>query len=108
MAALETWQSDLWSFMQAQTAPGNPGGVITLVSESGIPYKVNLESGQKTGFYVDQRDSRALIARLSTSKRVLDLYCYTGGFALAAAAGGAQHVAGECTGPASQTQSAAT
>ena len=50
--------------------------------------------GQKTGFYADQRDSRALIRSLAAGKHVLDLYCYTGGFALNAALGGAASVTG--------------
>ncbi len=66
-----------------------------VVKESGIRFQVDLQAGQKTGFYVDQRDSRALIGSLSKGKMVLDLYCYTGGFALAAAAGGATEVTGE-------------
>jgi S-adenosylmethionine-dependent methyltransferase len=47
------------------------------------------------GFYADQRDSRALVQRLSVGKRVLDLCCYTGGFALNAAIGGASSVTGD-------------
>jgi 23S rRNA (cytosine1962-C5)-methyltransferase len=62
--------------------------------ENGVAYKVDLRHGQKTGFYADQRDSRGLIKALSCGKRVLDLCTYTGGFALAAAAGGASHVTG--------------
>lgn len=46
------------------------------------------------GFYADQRDSRALVQRLAAGKRVLDLCCYTGGFALNAAIGGASTVTG--------------
>ncbi|KAK9821840.1 hypothetical protein WJX74_003253 [Apatococcus lobatus] len=50
--------------------------------------------GQKTGFYADQRDSRALVRTLAAGKHVLDLYCFTGGFALNAALGGAASVRG--------------
>lgn len=50
--------------------------------------------GQKTGFYADQRDNRAYIGGLSRGKRVLDLCCYSGGFALNAAKAGATEVIG--------------
>ncbi len=50
--------------------------------------------GQKTGFYLDQRDARDLVQRLARGRRVLDLFCYTGGFSVAAARGGAVSVTG--------------
>jgi 23S rRNA (cytosine1962-C5)-methyltransferase len=59
------------------------------VIEHGIAYKVDLTSGQKTGFYLDQRDNRRVVGRLATGRRVLDLYCYTGGFGLNAVHQGA-------------------
>ncbi len=49
-------------------------------------------AGQKTGFYLDQRDNRALIRRQASGRRVLNAFCYTGGFTLAALAGGAASV----------------
>jgi len=64
------------------------------IQELGITYKVMLGRGQKTGFYCDQRDNRKLIRELSRGRQVLDIFCYTGGFALNAAKGGAQKVAG--------------
>lgn len=63
------------------------------VMENGINYIVSLE-GQKTGFYADQRDNRHLVGSLSKGSTVLDVFCYTGGFALNAAFGGAVHVTG--------------
>ena len=57
-------------------------------------FLVSPSTGQKTGFYADQRDSRLAIRQLAQGKRVLDLCCYTGGFALNALAGGALHVTG--------------
>lgn len=51
-------------------------------------------TGQKTGFYADQRDNRAFIASMARGKTVLDLCCYSGGFGLMAAAGGAVSVTG--------------
>ena len=64
------------------------------VVENGIQYVASL-GGQKTGFYADQRDSRLLIRSLSHKSSVLDLCCYSGGFALNAAIGGAFHTTGE-------------
>jgi 23S rRNA (cytosine1962-C5)-methyltransferase len=55
-------------------------------------YTVDIIEGQKTGFYLDQRDSRTLVERMACGKRVLDCFSYTGGFAVAAAVGGAAHV----------------
>ncbi|XP_057819134.2 uncharacterized protein LOC131032203 isoform X2 [Cryptomeria japonica] len=63
------------------------------VMENGIHYIVSME-GQKTGFYADQRDNRLLVGSLSKDRTVLDLFCYSGGFALNAAFGGAVHVTG--------------
>ena len=56
-------------------------------------YGVDVVQGHKTGFYLDQRDNRAAVARYAAGKRVLDLFCYTGGFGLAALiAGNAREV----------------
>ncbi|WOL17836.1 hypothetical protein Cni_G26629 [Canna indica] len=63
------------------------------VMENGICYLVSLE-GQKTGFYADQRESRHLISSISRDQKVLDVCCYSGGFALNAAFGGASDVIG--------------
>lgn len=67
-----------------------------VVTEGGVRYHVAL-GGQKTGFYADQRDSRAYVRSLVTpGSRVLDLCCYSGGFAINAALAGAGSVTGEC------------
>jgi 23S rRNA (cytosine1962-C5)-methyltransferase len=55
-------------------------------------YSVDIAQGQQTGFYLGQRDSRDLVERLAKGRRVLDLFAYTGGFAVAAAVGGASSV----------------
>lgn len=60
--------------------------------ERGFEYAVELELAQKTGFYFDQRDNRAMVERLARGRRVLDLYSYVGAFSLAAARGGAREV----------------
>ncbi len=63
-----------------------------VVLENGHKFIVNWEDGQKTGFFLDQRENRALVKRYSKDKNVLNLFCYTGGFSMYALAGGAKHV----------------
>ncbi|HMR20136.1 MAG TPA: class I SAM-dependent methyltransferase, partial [Sphingobacterium sp.] len=62
------------------------------IRENGISYQVNIIEGQKSGFYCDQRDNRLLIAQYAKNKRVLDCFCYSGGFTLNALYAGAAHV----------------
>jgi 23S rRNA (cytosine1962-C5)-methyltransferase len=62
------------------------------IDEDGIAYEVDVANGQKTGFYLDQRDNRALAASLAREADVLNAFCYTGGFSLAALKGGAKRV----------------
>jgi len=62
------------------------------ILENGQKFKVNVEEGQKTGFFLDQRDNRQLIKSLSNGKTVLNAFSYTGGFSVYAAAGGAKEV----------------
>ena len=86
---------------EVRTLEGLPprAGIVTGVMprtvtmfEGGLCYTIDIARGQKTGFYLDQRDNRALIRRLAKDKRVLNAFCYTGGFSLAALAGGAVSV----------------
>jgi 23S rRNA (cytosine1962-C5)-methyltransferase len=70
------------------TAPMGP--IVT--REHGLRFKVDVEGGHKTGFYLDQRDSRQVLRGLSHGKTVLNCFCYTGGFSVAALAGGATKV----------------
>jgi 23S rRNA (cytosine1962-C5)-methyltransferase len=72
-------------------AKGELDGPIT-VEEGGVKFFADPREGQKTGWFYDQRDNRAAVARLTEGGRVLDLYSYTGAFALAAAAAGARAV----------------
>ena len=65
---------------------------IKEAKENGMIFMPDWEKGQKTGFFVDQRENRALIERYSKGKRVLNMFCYTGGFSLFAMRGGAQLV----------------
>ena len=60
--------------------------------EAGLAYHVDVAGGQKTGFYLDQRDNRARVGAAAAGRRVLNAFCYTGGFTLAALAGGAASV----------------
>ena len=61
------------------------------IAEDGIAYEIDVAKGQKTGFYLDQRDNRALAATLANDADMLNGFCYTGGFTLAALQGGARH-----------------
>jgi 23S rRNA (cytosine1962-C5)-methyltransferase len=70
-----------------------PAGPIE-IEEGGVRFLVNLAEGQKTGFYLDQRDNRQAAAPLARGRRVLDAFCYTGGFGLHAARAGATSVLG--------------
>jgi 23S rRNA (cytosine1962-C5)-methyltransferase len=64
------------------------------VKENGARYLADPQGGQKSGWYYDQRNNRRFMARLARGKRVLDAYCYSGGFAVLAAVEGAAHVTG--------------
>ena len=61
----------------------------TVVLENGRKFLVNWEEGQKTGFFLDQRDNRALVGKYAAGRRVLNLFCYTGGFSIYALTAGA-------------------
>ncbi len=67
-----------------------PAAVV--ITEHGRRYVVDARGGQKTGFFLDQRPNRDLVAGLAAGRRVLNLFAYSGGFSIAAARGGATHV----------------
>ena len=69
-----------------------PESAVTEICENGIKYLVDVENGQKTGFFLDQKYNRAAVARIAKGKRVLDCFTHTGSFGLNAAMGGAEHV----------------
>ena len=71
------------------TPPESP---VTEICENGVYYSVDVENGQKTGFFLDQKYNRLAVAKLAKGKRVLDCFTHTGSFALNAAKGGAEHV----------------
>jgi len=73
------------SFLIGQTEPGQ-------VTENGLLFNVNWVDGQKTGFFVDQRDNRLLLQQYSKERDVLNMFCYTGGFSFYAMKGGANLV----------------
>ncbi len=69
-----------------------PDGPV-FVKEHGLTFGVDLTEGQKTGYYLDQRDNRQAAARYARGRRVLDMFCYSGGFAMACGiTGGARSV----------------
>ena len=80
--------------MAAHQAPlwGEAPADAIAITERGRRYLVDAAGGQKTGFYLDQRDARDLVQRVANGRRVADLFAYTGGFAVAAAHGGAAAV----------------
>ena len=78
-----------WYVLPGETAPKS---AVTEICENGIYYAVDVENGQKTGFFLDQKYNRRAVARLAKGRRVLDCFTHTGSFALNAALGGAEHV----------------
>ena len=75
-----------WFALPGKELPDSP---VTEICENGVFYKVDVENGQKTGFFLDQKYNRLAVAR---GRRVLDCFTHTGSFALNAALGGAEHV----------------
>ncbi len=82
-------ESKGWYLLEGVPDPGEP---VTTLVENGITYAVDVENGQKTGFFLDQKYNRLAVARLAAGRRVLDCFTHTGSFALNAARGGAEHV----------------
>ncbi len=71
---------------------GDEPPATLIASENGVRYHVDVRNGHKTGFYIDQRDNRALVQQYASGRDVLNCFCYTGGFSLAAMKGGAGRV----------------
>jgi len=65
---------------------------FTEIEEYGCRFKVNVKKGQKTGFYLDQRENRFSLRRFSEGKKILDCFCYTGGFSIHGGLGGAKEI----------------
>lgn len=68
------------------------GSADNIATENGLKFRVDWIKGQKTGFFVDQRENRSLLEQYAKGKRVLNMFCYTGGFSFYAMRGGAQLV----------------
>ena len=75
-----------WYVLPGESAPES---AVTEITENGIRYKVDVENGQKTGFFLDQKYNRLEVARLARGHRVLDCFTHTGSFAMNAVMGGA-------------------
>ncbi|WP_325214222.1 class I SAM-dependent rRNA methyltransferase [Oscillibacter sp.] len=82
-------QAKGWFPLPGETPPETP---VTEITENGVKYLVDVENGQKTGFFLDQKYNRRAVARLAEGRTVLDCFTHTGSFALNAALGGAKHV----------------
>ena len=78
-----------WFPLAGEELPASP---ITEITENGIRYLVDVENGQKTGFFLDQKYNRRAVAAMAKGHTVLDCFTHTGSFALNAAKGGAAHV----------------
>jgi 23S rRNA (cytosine1962-C5)-methyltransferase len=85
LEGLELQDGPLWG-----QVPSEP----VIIDEDDLRFQVHIAEGQKTGFYLDQRDNRRAVARFAQNRRVLDAFCYTGGFGLHAARAGAAEVFG--------------
>ena len=68
------------------------GSDDNIATENGLKFRVDWLRGQKTGFFVDQRENRSLLEQYARGKRVLNMFCYTGGFSFYAMRGGAELV----------------
>ena len=82
-------QNKGWYALPGETSPESP---MTEICENGVYYSVDVENGQKTGFFLDQKYNRQAIAKIAKGMDVLDCFTHTGSFALNAAKGGAEHV----------------
>ena len=82
-------QNKGWFPLPGKKMPESP---ITEICENGVFYRVDVENGQKTGFFLDQKFNRLAVARLAHGKRVLDCFTHTGAFGLNCAAAGAASV----------------
>ena len=78
-----------WYILPGETPPESP---VVEITENGVKYLVDVENGQKTGFFLDQKYNRRAVARLAAGHTVLDCFTHTGSFALNAAKGGAARV----------------
>jgi len=79
-------------WLEAMGLHETPHQTYPQIDEHGVNFGVDVVGGHKTGFYLDQRDNRLLLRSLAKGRRILNCFCYTGGFSLQALAGGAESV----------------
>lgn len=90
--AVQKQPADLTGLTDGQLLYGTATTSPVLFRENGLVFEADLVRGQKTGFFLDQRDNRARVERLSAGRSVLNVFAYTGGFSVYAARGGAREV----------------
>lgn len=83
------YKADLGAENEYLIKSGTPDAIAL---ENGLKFRIDWLKGQKTGFFVDQRDNRMLLRSLAKGRKVLNMFCYTGGFSVAALAGDAKKV----------------
>lgn len=88
----EGFERENLKVLETGVLAGNEPSERVEIMENGIKYFVDTKGGQKTGFFLDQRENRQSVLRMSEGKKVLNLFSYSGGFSLAALKGGASHV----------------
>ena len=82
----------LYGLSDGMTLAGQPPEGLILFRENGLTFECDPIHGQKTGFFLDQRENRARVEKLSKGKSVLNVFAYTGGFSVYAARGGAKQI----------------
>lgn len=93
----------LYGLTDGMTLSGHTPKSLLLFNENGLTFECDPINGQKTGFFLDQRENRERVKRLSKGKSVLNIFSYTGGFSIYAAAGGAKEVVSvDFSGPATE------
>ncbi|MEX2572350.1 MAG: class I SAM-dependent rRNA methyltransferase [Gemmatimonadota bacterium] len=90
--AVQKQPSDLFGLGDGQVLSGTATSAPVLFRENGLIFEADLIGGQKTGFFLDQRDNRRRVERLCEGRSVLNVFAYTGGFSVYAARGGAREV----------------
>lgn len=87
--AVQGLPGHLYGLVDGMTLAGEATAEAVLFSENGLRFEVNVRQGQKTGFFLDQRENRARVEQLAADRTTLNVFAYSGGFSLYAARGGA-------------------
>ncbi len=90
--SVQALEDKLYGLKDGVVLIGEPLQGPVVFQENGLFFEADVRLGQKTGFFLDQRDNRARVEKLADGKRVLNVFAYTGGFSLYAARGGAKEV----------------